>query len=39
MRDPEAFERFVVQALGAYFDLERVRAPIEAALLGNCGAR
>ncbi|MBY0274467.1 nucleotidyltransferase domain-containing protein [Candidatus Binatia bacterium] len=36
-RDPEALERFTVRTLGAYFDLKRVRAPIEAALLG--GAR
>lgn len=36
-RDPAAFESFVVRALGAYFDLKRVRQPIEAALLG--GAR
>jgi len=33
MRDPDAFEAFVVRSLGAYFDLKRVRAPIEAALL------
>lgn len=36
-RDPEAFESFVVHTIGAYFDLKRVRKPIEAALLG--GAR
>lgn len=33
--DPEFFESFVVRALGAYFDLKRVRQPIEAALLGH----
>lgn len=37
-RDPEALEHFTVRTLGAYFDLKRVRAPIEAALLGG-GAR
>jgi predicted nucleotidyltransferase len=33
--DPERFETFVVRALGAYFDLKRVRAPIERALLAG----
>lgn len=37
MRDREAFEEFVVRTLGAYFDLKRVRAPIEAAILGPSG--
>lgn len=32
-RDHEALESFVVRTLGAYFDLKRVRQPIEAALL------
>ena len=32
-RDPETFERFVVRTLGDYFDLKKVRAPIEKALL------
>ncbi len=36
-RDPEAFESFVVRTLGAYFDLKRVRQPIEAALLRGTG--
>lgn len=34
-RDPDAFENFVVQTLGAYFDLKRVREPIESALVGT----
>jgi len=37
MRDREAFERFTVRALGAYFDLKQVRAPIEAAILRSDG--
>jgi uncharacterized protein len=35
LRDEEAFERFVVRTLGAYFDLKRVREPIERALLSG----
>jgi predicted nucleotidyltransferase len=31
-RDPERFEQFVVRTLGEYFDLKRVREPIERAL-------
>ncbi len=31
-RDPERFEAFVVRTLGEYFDLKRVREPIERAL-------
>lgn len=31
-RDPESFEAFVVRTLGEYFDLKRVREPIERAL-------
>ncbi len=34
-RDPELFERFVVRTLGEYFDLKRVREPIERALLSR----
>lgn len=34
-RDPDAFENFVVRTLGAYFDLKRVREPIESALVGT----
>lgn len=34
-RDSEAFERFVVRALGDYFDLKKVREPIEKALLSG----
>lgn len=36
--DPERFETFVVKTLGAYFDLKRVRPPIEAALLRGAPA-
>ena len=32
-RDPEALETFTVRTLSAYFDLKRVRAPIERAIL------
>ena len=35
MRDPEAFETFTVRTLMAYFDLERVREPIERAILSR----
>ena len=31
-RDPEAFEAFVVKTLAEYFDLKRIREPIERAL-------
>jgi predicted nucleotidyltransferase len=31
-KDPERFEQFVVRTLGEYFDLKRVREPIERAL-------
>ena len=34
-RDPELFETFVVRALGEYFDLKKVREPIERALLAG----
>ncbi|MGH7805314.1 MAG: type VII toxin-antitoxin system MntA family adenylyltransferase antitoxin [Candidatus Binatia bacterium] len=34
-RDPEAYERFVVRTLGDYFDLKKVREPIEKALLSG----
>ena len=33
--DAEAWERFMVHTLGAYFDLKRVREPIERALLSE----
>ena len=33
--DRELFERFVVRALGDYFDLKRVREPIERGLLSR----
>jgi predicted nucleotidyltransferase len=33
--DPEKFETFVVRTLGEYFDLKRVREPIERALLST----
>lgn len=33
VRDREALECFAVRTLGAYFDLKRVRQPIEAAIL------
>jgi predicted nucleotidyltransferase len=35
MRDPEAFETFTVRTLMAYFDLKRVREPIERAILAR----
>ena len=31
-KDPERFEQFVVRTLAEYFDLKRVREPIERAL-------
>ena len=34
-RDPERFEAFVVRTLQEYFDLKRVREPIERALLSS----
>jgi len=34
-RDPEHFERFVVRTLQEYFDLKRVREPIERALFST----
>ena len=37
-QDPEEFERFVVRSLGEYFDLKRVREPIERALLSDTPA-
>lgn len=35
MRDPEAFETFTVRTIMAYFDLKRVREPIERAILSR----
>lgn len=35
MHDPEAFETFTVRTLMAYFDLKRVREPIERAILSR----
>ena len=37
-RDPEAFEAFTVRTLSAYFDLKRVRAPSERAILSREGS-
>jgi hypothetical protein len=37
MRDAEAFETFTVRTLMAYFDLKRVREPIERAILSGKG--
>jgi hypothetical protein len=34
-REPEVFETFVVRTLGDYFDLKKVREPIERALLAG----
>jgi hypothetical protein len=31
-RNPQRWQRFVLRTLGAYFDLKRVRQPIEAAI-------
>lgn len=37
-RRPEQLQRYVVKALGAYFDLKRVRRPIEEALQRRAAA-
>ena len=34
-RDPERFETFVVRTIGEYFDLKKVREPIEKSLLAG----